>query len=58
MISPSMELWERIVEAMLRGEQQYGFIPGKSTRDAKVALRMFEGEVEKVRRSCIVSLLI
>ena len=40
-----MKLWERVVGARLRGEvmiseQQYGFIPAKSTIDAMFALRM------------------
>ena len=39
-----MELWERVVERRLRSEltfseQQYGFMPGKSTTDALFALR-------------------
>ncbi len=46
-----MKLWERIVEARLRGEvmnceQQYGFMPGKSTTDAMFALRVL---LEKYR---------
>ena len=40
-----MKLWERVVEARLREEvkiceQQYGFMPRKSTSDAMFALRM------------------
>lgn len=51
MISHTMKLWERIVEARLRGEvmiceQQYGFMPGKSTTDAMFALRVL---LEKYR---------
>jgi len=45
LISHSMKLWERVVEARLRNEvliseQQYGFTPGKSTTDAMFALRV------------------
>ena len=44
LISHTMKLWERIVERRLRSdltfnEQQYGFMPGKSTTDALFALR-------------------
>ena len=51
LISHSMKLWERVVEARLRrevdiSEQQYGFMPGKSTTDALFALRML---MEKYR---------
>ena len=39
LISHTMKLWERVVERRLRSEltfseQQYGFMPGKSTTDA------------------------
>ncbi|KAK3545511.1 hypothetical protein QTP70_007769 [Hemibagrus guttatus] len=42
-----MKLWERVVEARLRKvveicEQQYGFMPRKSTTDAIFALRIFK----------------
>ena len=45
LLSHTMKVWERVVEARLRGEvmiceQQYGFMPGKSTTDAMFALRM------------------
>ncbi|KAK3566642.1 hypothetical protein QTP86_001843 [Hemibagrus guttatus] len=41
----TMKVWERVVEARLRKvveicEQQYGFMPGKSTTDAIFALRI------------------
>ena len=41
----TMKVWERIIEASLRGrveinKQQYGFMPGKKTTDAMFALRM------------------
>ena len=40
-----MKLWERVVEARLRrevtiSEQQYGFVPRKSTTNAMFALRV------------------
>jgi len=51
LMSHTMKLWERIVEARLREtveicEQQYGFMPRKSTTDAIFALRML---IEKYR---------
>ena len=51
LISHSMKIWERVVERRLRSEltvteQQYGFIPGKSTTDALFALRVL---MEKYR---------
>ena len=51
LISHTMKLWERIVERILRSElkfsnQQYGFMPGKSTTDALFALRVL---MEKYR---------
>lgn len=51
LISHSMKLWERVVEARLRSEvkiceQQYGFMPGKCTTDALFALRLM---IEKYR---------
>ena len=50
-MSHTMKVWERIIEARLRGgveisKQQYGFIPGKGTTDAMFALRML---MEKYR---------
>ena len=46
-----MKLWKRVVEARLRyevtiSEQQYGFMPSKSTTDAMFALRVL---MEKYR---------
>ena len=46
-----MKLWERIIETRLRSDltfsnQQYGFMPGKSTTDALFALRVL---IEKYR---------
>uniref|UniRef100_A0AAQ6IM76 ribonuclease H n=1 Tax=Anabas testudineus TaxID=64144 RepID=A0AAQ6IM76_ANATE len=51
LMSHTMKLWERVVEARLRKkveicEQQYGFMPRKSTTDAVFALRML---MEKYR---------
>ena len=58
LMSHTMKLWERAVKARLRTEvsiceQQYGFMPKKSTTDAIFALRML---IQKARGSCIVSL--
>ena len=41
----TIKIWERIIEARLRdrveiSKQQYGFMPGKGTTDAMLALRM------------------
>ena len=43
--SHTMKMWERVIEARLRkdveiGEQQYGFMPGRSTTDAIFGLRI------------------
>ena len=51
LIGHTMKLWERIIERRLRGDltfsnQQYGFMPGKSTTDALFALRVL---MEKYR---------
>ncbi|KAK3572536.1 hypothetical protein QTP86_034561, partial [Hemibagrus guttatus] len=51
LMSHTMKLWERLVEARLRKvveicEQQYGFMPRKSTTDAIFALRIL---MEKYR---------
>ena len=51
LISHTMKLWERVVEARLRREvtisvQQYGFMPRKGTTDAMFALRVL---MEKYR---------
>lgn len=51
LMSHTMKVWERVVEARLRQEveiceQQYGFMPRKSTTDAIFALRML---MEKYR---------
>ena len=44
-MSHTMKMWERIMEARLRkevmiGEQQFGFMPQRSTTDAIFGLRM------------------
>ncbi|KAI5618310.1 hypothetical protein C0J50_22292 [Silurus asotus] len=49
LISHTIKLWERVVEARLREEvticeHQYGFMPRKSTTDALFALRMLVGK--------------
>ena len=51
LIGHTMKLWERIIESRLRRDltfsnQQYGFMPGKSTTDALFALRVL---MEKYR---------
>ena len=45
LMSHSMKLWERVIEARIRKEvtiteQQFGFMPGRSTIDAIFCLRM------------------
>ena len=45
LMSHTIKLWERIIEARIRKEvtiteQQFGFIPGRSTTDAIFCLRM------------------
>ena len=45
LMSHTMKLWERVVEARLRqeveiGDQQFGFMPWRSTTDAIFGLRM------------------
>ncbi|KAK3548755.1 hypothetical protein QTP70_020328 [Hemibagrus guttatus] len=59
LMSHTMKVWERVVEARLRKvveicEQQYGFMPRKSTTDAIFALRILmekyrDGQREMVR---------
>ena len=51
LISDTMKVWERIIEARLRdrvkiSKQQYGFMPGKRITDAMFALKML---MEKYR---------
>ena len=45
LMSHTMKLWERVIEARTRkemtiAEQQFGFLPGRSTTDAIFCLRM------------------
>ena len=52
LISHSMKLWERVVEARMGYkvkicEQQFGFMPGKSTTDAFFDLRMLMEEYKE-----------
>ena len=51
LISHTMKVWERIIEARLRdrveiSKQKYGIMPGKGTTDAMFSLRML---MEKYR---------
>ena len=51
LMSHTMKLWERVIDARLRyevqiAEQQFGFMPGRSTTDAIFGLRML---MEKCR---------
>ena len=51
LISHTIKLWERVVERRLRSdltfsEQQYGFMPGRSTTDALLAVSVL---MEKYR---------
>ncbi|KAK3563592.1 hypothetical protein QTP86_031830 [Hemibagrus guttatus] len=55
LMSHTMKLWERVVEARLRKvveicEQQYGFMPRKSTTDAIFALRILMEKYRDGRR--------
>ncbi|KAK3570239.1 hypothetical protein QTP86_017140, partial [Hemibagrus guttatus] len=55
LMSHTMKLWERVVEARLRKvveicEQQYGFMPRKSTTDAIFALRILMEKHRDVQR--------
>ena len=45
LMTHTMKLWERVIEARIRkevtiAEQQYGFMPGRSTTNAIFCLRM------------------
>ena len=55
LISHSLKIWERVVEARLRmlvtiSEQQYGSVQGKGTSDAMFALRMLMKKYRKGQR--------
>ena len=59
LMSHTMKIWERIIEARLRdrveiGKQQYGFMPGMGNTDAMFALRMLMEKHRKVKESYIV----
>ena len=59
LISHTMKIWERIIEARLRdrveiSKQQYQFMPGKETTNAVFALRMLMERYWKVKESFIV----
>ena len=63
-MSHTMKLWERVIDSRIRNEvtiaeQQFGFMPRRSTTDA---LFLFEDAVGKngvrARKQCIVFLLI
>ena len=59
LMSHTMKVWERIIEARLRdrveiSKQQYGFMPGKGTTDAMFAQRMLMKNTGKVKESYIV----
>ena len=58
LISHTMKIWERIIEARLRdsleiSKQQYGFMPEKATTDAKFALRMLMEKYWKGQRASL-----
>ena len=55
LMSHTMKIWERIIEARLRdrveiSKQQYGFMPGKGTTNALLALRMLMEKYRKGQR--------
>ena len=55
LMSHTMKVWERIIEARLRdrvevSEQPYGFMPGKGTTDAMFAFRMLMEEYREGQR--------
>ena len=59
LMSHTMKIWEKIIEARLRdrvetSKQQYEFMPGKGTTDAVFALRMLMKKYRKVKESYIV----
>ena len=60
LMSHTMELWERIIEARLReitniADNQFGYIPGKSTTEPIFALRMLQEKyIEKNKELHIV----
>ena len=59
----TMKLWERVIEARLRkevrvAEQQFGFMPGRSTTDAIFSLRMLLEKWKEGQKGCTVCLWI
>ena len=53
-MSHTVKVWKRIIEARLRdrveiSKQQYGFMPGKGTTDAMLALRMLMEKYREVQ---------
>ena len=62
LMSRTMILWEMVIETRTRkemtiAEQQFGFVPGRSTTDAIFRLRCCWKSRLKGRRQCIVPLL-
>ena len=58
LMSHTMKVWERIIEARLRdrieiSKQQYGFLRGKGTTDAMFTFRMFMENIGKVMRATL-----
>ncbi|KAK3574870.1 hypothetical protein QTP86_018337 [Hemibagrus guttatus] len=58
LMSHTMKLWERVVEARLRKvveicEQQYGFMPRKSTTDAIFSLRILMEKYRDGQMDCV-----
>ena len=56
LMSNSLKIWERVIENRLRGtvtmsDQQFGFMPGRSTTDAIFALRQLMEKYQKGQRS-------
>ena len=61
LMSHSMKLWERVIEARLRDivpicAQQFWFMPRKSTTDAIFALRVLMEKYREEKKSCTVCL--
>ena len=62
-MSHTMKIWERVMEVRLTHEvmiceQQYDSMQRKSTTEVLFALRIWMEDIEKVRKSYIVSLCI
>ena len=57
--SPTMKIWERIIDRRLReettiGDEQFGFMPGRGTADAKFAVRQLMEKHRENRKDCII----